>query len=196
MFKYIVVPTFHVCGKGYISTEILCIVSSFFSDASWPWQQISNTADHHIISRLAFPSILYHRDIEEPSDNVDAIATLSPRTREARQLDVVGQQMKFSAILKLLLDELYSIPASCEIAGEDVRPFFLKWLEKEMKVLHKLADYGTVAEESDDEEDVTSDQSAAGGGYFLILSYLGRPKKTCFSSFHSIFSLKITIDPS
>ena len=75
--------------------------------------------------------------------------------------------MKFSAILKLLLDELYSIPASCEIAGEDLRLFFLKWLEKEMKVLHKLADYGCVAEESDDEEEASADQNTSGGWWLI-----------------------------
>ena len=31
-------------------------------------------------------------------------------------------------------------------------PFsFLKWLEKELEALHKMSDYGSVAEDSDDE---------------------------------------------
>lgn len=61
--------------------------------------------------------------------------------------------MKFSAMLKLLINELHGLPFSCAIADEDLRPFFLKWLEKELEVLHKMSDYGSVAEESDDEEE-------------------------------------------
>ena len=73
------------------------------------------------------------------------------KSKETRHLDVVAQQMKFSAILKLLINELHGLPFSCAIADEDLRPFFLKWLEKELEVLHKMSDYGSVAEESDDE---------------------------------------------
>lgn len=72
---------------------------------------------------------------------------------ETRHLDAVAQQMKFSAMLKLLINELHGLPFSCAIADEDLRPFFLKWLEKELEVLHKMSDYGSVAEESDDEEE-------------------------------------------
>ena len=75
------------------------------------------------------------------------------RTKEIRHLDVVAQQLKFSAILKLLINELHGLPSSCEIADEDLRPFFVKWLEKELEVLHKMSDYGSVAEERDDEEE-------------------------------------------
>ena len=75
------------------------------------------------------------------------------KSKETRQLDVMAQQMKFSAILKLLINELHGLPSSCEIADEDLRPFFLKWLEKELEVLHKMSDYGSVAEESDEEDE-------------------------------------------
>ena len=75
------------------------------------------------------------------------------KAKETRHLDVVAQQMKFSAMLKLLINELHGLPSSCEIADEDLRPFFIKWLEKELEILHKMSDYGSVAEESDEEEE-------------------------------------------
>ena len=75
------------------------------------------------------------------------------KSKETRHLDVVAQQMKFSAMIKLLINELHGLPSSCEIADEDLRPFFIKWLEKELEVLHKMSDYGSVAEETDDEEE-------------------------------------------
>lgn len=75
------------------------------------------------------------------------------KPKETRHLDVVAQQMKFSAMLKLLINELHGLPSSCEIADEDLRPFFIKWLEKELEILHKMSDYGSVAEESDEEEE-------------------------------------------
>lgn len=81
--------------------------------------------------------------------------SVAPKSKETRHLDVVAQQMKFSAMLKLLINELHGLPSSCEIADEDLRPFFFKWLEKELEVLHKMSDYGSVAEESDDEEEDT-----------------------------------------
>ena len=74
------------------------------------------------------------------------------KSKETRHLDVVAQQMKFSAILKLLINELHGLPFSCAIADEDLRPYFLKWLEKELEILHKMSDYGSVADESDDED--------------------------------------------
>lgn len=95
---------------------------------------------------------------------------LPSKPKETRHLDVVAQQMKFSAIIKLLINELHGLPSSCEIADEDLRPFFIKWLEKELGVLHKMSDYGIVAEESEDEEEDTVEiniQSGMKRFYFL-----------------------------
>ncbi|KAK3717892.1 hypothetical protein QZH41_014895, partial [Actinostola sp. cb2023] len=80
---------------------------------------------------------------------VDGNATNS---KEIRFVDVIAQQMKFSAILKLLLDELHGLPAACEIADEDLRSFFMRWMEMEFAVLHKMADYGSKVNDSDVEE--------------------------------------------
>lgn len=93
------------------------------------------------------------KDAEDALDDakLDNRGGSALKSKETRHLDVVAQQMKFSAILKLLINELHGLPFSCVIADEDLRPFFLKWLEKELEVLHKMSDYGSVAEESDDE---------------------------------------------
>ena len=90
------------------------------------------------------------------------------KSKETRHLDVVAQQMKFSAMLKLLINELHGLPSSCEIADDDLRPFFLKWLEKELEVLHKMSDYGSVAEETDDEEEDTIEINIEQGTTFFF----------------------------
>lgn len=100
-----------------------------------------------------------HDDSETGKDSLVDDAKLpnnestTAKSKETRHLDVVAQQMKFSAMLKLLINELHGLPSSCEIADEDLRPFFIKWLEKELEILHKMSDYGSVAEESDEEEE-------------------------------------------
>lgn len=96
-------------------------------------------------------------------------ASPTAKSKETRHLDVVAQQMKFSAILKLLINELHGLPSSCEIADEDLRPFFIKWLEKELEVLHKMSDFGSVAEESDDEEEDAVEINVESGRSRLLL---------------------------
>ena len=91
----------------------------------------------------------------------------SLKSKETRHLDAVAQQMKFSAILKLLINELHGLPFSCAIADEDLRPYFLKWLEKELEILHKVSDYGSVADESDDEEGDTVEVKIKQGSQWL-----------------------------
>ena len=111
----------------------------------------------------------YNKD-NTASDSKEHNDELPSKPKETRHLDVVAQQMKFSAIIKLLINELHGLPSSCEIADEDLRPFFIKWLEKELGVLHKMSDYGIVAEESEDEEEDTVEiniQSGMKRFYFL-----------------------------
>ncbi|EDO42278.1 predicted protein, partial [Nematostella vectensis] len=98
------------------------------------------------------PYISGERDLPRGGpDEVDALYPL-PKPKEVRNLDVIAQQMKFSAILKLLLDELHGLPAACELADEDLRSFFMRWMEMEFDTLHKMADYGAVMDLADSEE--------------------------------------------
>ena len=98
-------------------------------------------------SKKEEPTALDHAKVQTESDSVGY------KSKETRYLDVVAQQMKFSAILKLLLNELHGLPSSCEVADEELRPYFLKWLGKELEVLHRISDYGSVAEDIEDEGD-------------------------------------------
>lgn len=56
-------------------------------------------------------------------------------------------------MFKFLINELYGLFLSCEIVDEDLRLFFIKWLEKELEIFYKMLDYGSVVEESDEEEE-------------------------------------------
>ena len=100
------------------------------------------------------------------------------KNKKTRHLDAVAQQMKFSAILKILLNELHGIPASCEIANEDLRPFFMRWLEMELEVLHKMSDYGITAEDSDDEQDEQPDNLSGQTTWYWCPSGFGSPPGT------------------
>ena len=89
---------------------------------------------------------------KEDPDEPDVTEAAATKSKEIRHIDVIAQQMKFSAILKMLLDELHGLPAACEIADEDLRSFFMRWMEMEFAVLHKMADYGTKANEVEIDE--------------------------------------------
>lgn len=56
-------------------------------------------------------------------------------------------------MFKFLINELYGLFLSCEIVDEDLRLYFIKWLEKELEIFYKMLDYGSVVEESDEEEE-------------------------------------------
>ena len=117
---------------------------------------INGSYDIHDVSEAGKESSVDNASLQSSEARIS-------KSKETRHLDVVAQQMKFSAMLKLLINELHGLPSSCEIADEDLRPFFMKWLEKELEILHKMSDYGSVAEESDEEEEDAAEINVESG---------------------------------
>lgn len=61
-------------------------------------------------------------------------------TLHAKKHEAITQRLKFRACLKLVVDELCSLPHHCEINNEDLRSTFQSWLKKEVDLIHKICD--------------------------------------------------------
>lgn len=59
------------------------------------------------------------------------------------QIDVMAQQLKFVACLKILMEELSTLATGFEVDGGQLRYHLYKWLEKEVDALRELCNYTT-----------------------------------------------------
>ncbi|GFS07033.1 DmX-like protein 2 [Elysia marginata] len=93
---------------------------------------------------------------------------------EAKHIDIMAQQYKFIACLKVIMEELGNLATGFEVDGGQLRHQLYIWLEKEVEVLSVLCDYGNmpdsamqpanegaVLEDGDDEESQSRQQSAS-----------------------------------
>lgn len=61
-------------------------------------------------------------------------------TLHVKKHEAITQRLKFRACLKLVVDELCSLPHHCEINNKDLRSTFQSWLKKEVDLIHKICD--------------------------------------------------------
>lgn len=57
------------------------------------------------------------------------------------QIDIMAQQLKFVACLKILMEELSTLATGCEVDGGQLRYQLYIWLEKEVQALRELCNY-------------------------------------------------------
>lgn len=89
-------------------------------------------------------------DEDAKSDKMDA-KTLETKTDDAKtdaksqdsnnQLDIMAQQLKFIACLKILMEELSTLATGYEVDGGQLRYQLYVWLEKEVEALKQLCNY-------------------------------------------------------
>ncbi|XP_011350261.1 dmX-like protein 2 isoform X3 [Ooceraea biroi] len=72
-------------------------------------------------------------------DNKDA-------AKSAGQLDIMAQQLKFVACLKILMEELSTLATGFEVDGGQLRYQLYVWLEREVDALRQLCSYSTNAD--------------------------------------------------
>jgi hypothetical protein len=82
-----------------------------------------------------------------------------PEDRTIENLDIIAQQMKFTACLKIMMEELSTLATGFEQEGGLIRCQLYIWLEKEVEALKKLCNYNVA--ESFSEADSTSTTAAA-----------------------------------
>ena len=58
------------------------------------------------------------------------------------QGDIMAQQLKFIACLKIMMEELSTLATGFEVDGGQLRYQLYIWLEKEVQVLKNICSYG------------------------------------------------------
>lgn len=56
-------------------------------------------------------------------------------------MDVIAEQLKFRACLKILMTELRTLATGFEVDGGKLRFQLYSWLEKEIAAMHKICNY-------------------------------------------------------
>uniref|UniRef100_A0A8C7J9X9 Dmx-like 2 n=1 Tax=Oncorhynchus kisutch TaxID=8019 RepID=A0A8C7J9X9_ONCKI len=64
------------------------------------------------------------------------------------EVDVIAEQLKFRACLKILMTELRTLATGYEVDGGKLRFQLYSWLEKEIGAMHRICNYKDVFEES------------------------------------------------
>lgn len=72
--------------------------------------------------------VLFIQYSDEPSDN-------------GGQMDIMAQQLKFVACLKILMEELSTLATGYEVDGGQLRYQLYLWLEREVEALRQLCNY-------------------------------------------------------
>lgn len=68
-------------------------------------------------------------------------------------LDIMAQQLKFVACLKILMEELSTLATGFEVDGGQLRYQLYVWLEKEVEALKQLCNYSSIESEGTANED-------------------------------------------
>lgn len=81
----------------------------------------------------------------------DLAMPLTPREEDRlegdAEVDVIAEQLKFRACLKILMTELRTLATGYEVDGGKLRFQLYNWLEKEIAALHEICNHETVTKE-------------------------------------------------
>lgn len=83
---------------------------------------------------------------ESTQDNTKATSNTSDNKlsdKPVGQLDIMAQQLKFIACLKILMEELSTLATGFEVDGGQLRYQLYVWLEREVEALKQLCSYST-----------------------------------------------------
>ncbi|KAG5673298.1 hypothetical protein PVAND_003358 [Polypedilum vanderplanki] len=92
----------------------------------------------------------------ETSDNLNSNHNIDKDKQG--QLDIMAQQLKFIACLKILMEELSTLATGFEVDGGQLRYQLYVWLEREVEALKQLCNYST--SDSGDSANVTLEDTA------------------------------------
>ncbi|XP_029173439.1 dmX-like protein 2 isoform X2 [Nylanderia fulva] len=89
------------------------------------------------------PPMSMKLDKKEPEN---AYKETEEEAKTAGQLDIMAQQLKFVACLKILMEELSTLATGFEVDGGQLRYQLYVWLEREVDALRQLCSYSTNAD--------------------------------------------------
>uniref|UniRef100_A0AAQ5YS59 RAVE complex protein Rav1 C-terminal domain-containing protein n=1 Tax=Amphiprion ocellaris TaxID=80972 RepID=A0AAQ5YS59_AMPOC len=76
-----------------------------------------------------------------PAESWPFPVTHSPIFQGESEVDVIAEQLKFRACLKILMTELRTLATGFEVDGGKLRFQLYNWLEKEIAAMHKICNY-------------------------------------------------------
>ena len=74
-------------------------------------------------------------------NNHEDSSVFNSSSSETQKNDAIAQRLKFRACLKLVVEELCTLPHHCEIHNKDLRSTFTAWLKKEFDLIHRICDF-------------------------------------------------------
>lgn len=89
---------------------------------------------------------------KQPTEQLNSAAHSSNGER-TEMLDIMAQQLKFVACLKILMEELSTLATGFEVDGGQLRYQLYVWLEKEVEALKQLCNYSSSEPENAVNED-------------------------------------------
>nr|KAF6391784.1 Dmx like 2 [Pipistrellus kuhlii] len=91
------------------------------------------------------------KDRKEDQKALDPNMLLTPHEEDCpegdTEVDVIAEQLKFRACLKILMTELRTLATGYEVDGGKLRFQLYNWLEKEIAALHEICNHETVIKE-------------------------------------------------
>ncbi|KAF6129737.1 Dmx like 2 [Phyllostomus discolor] len=91
------------------------------------------------------------KDRQEDQKTSDHSMLLTPQEDSCldgnTEVDVIAEQLKFRACLKILMTELRTLATGYEVDGGKLRFQLYNWLEKEIAALHEICNHETVIKE-------------------------------------------------
>ncbi|XP_047436100.1 dmX-like protein 2 isoform X4 [Mugil cephalus] len=77
------------------------------------------------------------------------------------EVDVIAEQLKFRACLKILMTELRTLATGFEVDGGKLRFQLYNWLEKEIAAMHKICNYKVERKDEDSEVERWGERTAS-----------------------------------
>ncbi|XP_012513474.1 PREDICTED: dmX-like protein 2 [Propithecus coquereli] len=91
------------------------------------------------------------KDRQEDQKSLDPNTLLTPQEEDClegdTEVDVIAEQLKFRACLKILMTELRTLATGYEVDGGKLRFQLYNWLEKEIAALHDICNHESVIKE-------------------------------------------------
>ena len=107
-------------------------------DSNKERNDLNATENHHKIVEE-----LHLNENKRPNEDFTSYST------ESQNNDAISQRLKFRACLKLVVEELCTLPHHCEIHNKDLRSTFTVWLKKELDLIHRICDFKRDGSQSD-----------------------------------------------
>ncbi|XP_075714124.1 dmX-like protein 2 isoform X3 [Rhinoderma darwinii] len=87
---------------------------------------------------LVLKSLNLEQKAQSPKDVSSETPTIDSSIPTGNEVDVIAEQLKFRACLKILMTELRTLATGHEVDGGKLRFQLYNWLEKEIAAMHKI----------------------------------------------------------